>query len=192
MIFVDHPKKFCDFCCISGDKGFHAGDNAFGIRSIAQIAKDILKKKVLHFCGNCHQRNPIQTLRGGPANCGNRSRSWQKHGYTLTHRSWPSWMIPSKFHIITLIKTSYYRVKMIWNSKIVVRADFCPHGISPFPTLRIWKETSRPFRIFNKINISSSRTKNILCWKLTQNSEPSKINQNQWKFHWFSTKKTRK
>ena len=47
MIFVERPTKFRDFCCISGDRAIHAGDDAFGIKLIAQIAEDILKKMFL-------------------------------------------------------------------------------------------------------------------------------------------------
>ena len=136
MNFVERPTKFGDFCCISGDRAIHAGDDAFGIKSIAQIAQDILKKMFYTFVETVTKGILLKRPKGGPANCGNWPRIWQKHGYTLTHLSWPSWLIRSKFYVITLIKTSYYRVKMIWSDKTVLRAYICPHGISPFPTLQ--------------------------------------------------------
>ena len=74
MIFHVAIKTLCDFRYIAGDRGFHDGDNAFGIKLIAQIAKDILKKKVLHFCGMCHQRNPIQKHIGRTGNFGKTAR----------------------------------------------------------------------------------------------------------------------
>ena len=71
MNFVERPIKFGDFCCISGDRASHAGDDAFGIKLIVQIAKNILKINVSHFVETVTKGILLKRPKGGPANCGN-------------------------------------------------------------------------------------------------------------------------